>query len=1123
MIRIVYLCNMIYRCLTLLCCLFVSLSVWADDVTGYVTDAETGETLIGATVRVEGTQIGVMCDEDGRFVIDVPEGKNHSLTVSFIGYEKLVYPLSRVKSGKPIRLKLKALTNTMNDVVVTGVYERKKESFTGSAATYTGKELRMLGAQSVLKNLSILDPSFKINENSLMGSNPNAMPNIEVRGKTSIMGLKEEYGQDPNQPLFILDGFETDVETVMDLNMNRIQSITILKDAASTAIYGSKAANGVVVIETIRPEHGRLRLNYKGDYGLTWADLTSYNLMNAREKMQFEEVSGLYTDRSGVYANQLELDELHNERLKEIARGVDTYWLSEPLRLGFDQKHNVYAEGGEEKIRYGLGLTYGNTEGVMKESYRKTVGLNLDLIYRTGIFQFSNKFILNNVRTSDPTTSFNQYAEANPYYRKHNAQGGVDKYLYVPENNYESPVPNPLYNASLNSYDRSKALGFTDNFVADAFFNDWLRARVKFGVTHTGTTNEGHISPLDTRFDSADETKKGSYNFLQTKSLRYEGDANLTFGKLFADAHMVNLVAGMNLSHIGSTSNGYSATGFTDNFVADAFFNDWLRARVKFGVTHTGTTDEGHLSPLDTRFDIADETKKGSYNFLQTKSLRYEGDANLTFGKLFADAHMVNLVAGVNLSHVGSTSNGYSATGFTEDAFDAPSFANRYVENGKPRYMESTRRSASYYVNGGYQFRERYLLDVNWRYDGSSVFGSENRFRHTWSTGIGWNMHKERWMSRWLESQAVTLLKLRTSIGNPGNQSFSAYQSQTTYQFVSLMNNVFGSGVLINSLGNPDLRWQSTLNWTIGLDLEAWKKRVSLSADYFIKDTDPLLANITTPGSLGVKQTYMNLGGQQTKGVEATLRVTPISRPQQQINWNILVNARHYVAEYRNIGNALDALNETNKLLPNEMTRYYDGGSPTAIWGVQSAGIDPATGKEIFIKKDGTYTFNYSTEDEVILGDTRSKLEGTLGTSLYWKGLTIGAYFSYELGGQVFNTDLFNKVENIDFTDINYNQDRRALYDRWSPQNPDARYKGISLVQTTDKSSRFVMDRSTFQGTSLLVSYQFPQRLIAPAKLSALTLQCNMNDIFYKSTVKQERGIAYPYARTVSFTLSASF
>lgn len=1009
------------KCLVAILVLLLPLFALADDVTGVVVDAETGETLIGATVRVEGTQQGVMCDDEGRFVLDLPKGQRYTLTISYIGYEKQTITSDKIKAGKPLRIQLKSVSNTMTDVVVTGVYERKKESFTGSAATYSGKELRLLGAQNVLKNLSILDPSFKINENTLMGSNPNTMPNIEVRGKTSIMGLKEEYGQDPNQPLFILDGFETDVETVMDLNMNRIQSITILKDAASTAIYGSKAANGVVVIETIRPEHGRLRLDYKGDFGLTWSDLTSYNLMNAREKMQFEEVSGLYKDHTGVHTNQLALDDLHNERLKEIARGVDTYWLSEPIRLGFDQKHNVYAEGGEEKIRYGIGLTYGNNEGVMKESFRKTFGMNIDLIYRTGIFQFSNKFVLNSTKTSDPTTPFSEYAQANPYYRKYNEEGGVDKYLYVPDSPYESPVSNPLYNASLNSYDRSNALGFTDHFVADAFFNDWLRARVKFGVNQSNTT------------------------------------------------------------------------------------------------------DEGHLSPLDTRFDAVEDTQRGSYSHTQAKALRYEGDANLTFGRLFAERHMVNLVAGMNLSHSKTMANGYRATGFTEDAFDAPSFANRYPENGKPSYTESTRRSASYYVNGGYQWCERFLLDANWRYDGSSVFGSENRFRHTWSVGMGWNVHKESWMSRLAERQALSLLKLRTSIGTPGNQSFSAYQSITTYQFVPLMSNVFGSGVLIHSMGNPNLKWQSTLNWTIGLDMEAWQRRVSLSADYFIKDTNPLLANITTPGSLGVKQTYMNLGAQTTKGVEATFRVTPINKPQQELHWNISLNARHYVAEYRKIGHSLDALNESNKLLPNEMTRYYDGGSPTAIWGVKSAGIDPATGKEIFIKKDGTYTFQYTTDDEVVLGDTRARLEGTLGTSIYWKGLTVGAYFSYELGGQVFNTDLFNKVENIDFTDINYNQDRRALYDRWSPLNTEARFKGISLVQATDKSSRFVMDRSTLQGTSLLVSYQFPKRLIAPAKLSSLLLQCNMNDIFYKSTVKQERGIAYPYARTVSFTLSAGF
>lgn len=140
-----------------------------------------------------------------------------------------------------------------------------------------------MGASNLVQSLRTLDPSFKIVENNQFGSDPNRMPDIEIRGKSSVMGLKEEYGTDPNQPLFILDGFETTLETIMDLNMNRVASVTLLKDAASTAIYGSKAANGVVVIETKAPEGGRLQFSYKGDFSVTMADLSDYNLMNARE------------------------------------------------------------------------------------------------------------------------------------------------------------------------------------------------------------------------------------------------------------------------------------------------------------------------------------------------------------------------------------------------------------------------------------------------------------------------------------------------------------------------------------------------------------------------------------------------------------------------------------------------------------------------------------------------------------------------------------------------------------------------------------------------------------------------------------------------------------------------
>ena len=986
-------------------------------VKGVVIDKETGETMIGVSIRVHGTDVATVTDVDGAYSLTLPEGK-YRVTFSYVGFENVDRELTASTAGSFARIVMQSASTKMSEVVVTGIYQRKKESFTGSAATFEGVELKKIGVQNVLQSLKTLDPSFKIADNIQFGSDPNRMPDIEIRGKSSIMGLKEEYGTDPNQPLFILDGFETDLQTVSDLNMNRVASVTILKDAASTAIYGSKAANGVVVIETVKPEKGRLRLSYKGDFSVTMADLTDYNLMNASEKLRFEELAGVYTDLTNNPLEQLRLDNLHNERMKEVARGVDTYWLSEPLRTGFTQKHNVYAEGGEEKIRYGLGVSYGNTQGVMKGSSRQTLSGNLDLIYRTGKFQFSNKLTIDYLKTEDPTVSFLEYALANPYYRKYNADGGIDKYLYVPEDENESPVPNPLYNASLNNYDRGNEFGFTNNFIAEWFATTDLRARAKFGLTKTNATAEERLSPLHSDFDSMSDTEKGSY----------------------------------------------------DHSVTDTW--------------------------------------------------KYEGDLSVTYGRLFGEEHMVNLVAGFNFSNTSTTMNGYSATGFTEDQFAAPSFANGYPEGGKPSYTESTTRAASFYLNGGYAYDNRYLLDVNYRRDGASMFGASHRWRDTWSVGLGWNIHKERFMKG---TDFFQLLKLRASVGNPGNQNFSAYQAFTTYQFNGWMTNVFGAGVLIAAMGNPELQWQNTLNYTVGMDVAMWDNRLGLTLDVFRKVTDPLLAVMTTPGSVGVKSVAMNAGQQKTDGLETTLRVMPVHNPQKGISWTVSLNARTYKSRYAHIGNSLSSLNKEGQASVTSTTRYYDGGSPTAIWAVRSAGIDPATGQELFIKKDGTYSFTYDVADEVVVGDTQPKLEGVLGTTFYYKGFSLGAYFRYQLGGQIFNTDLYNKVENIDLADINYNQDRRALYDRWSVPGQEAQFKGISLTQRTDKSSRFVMDENTFTGESFNVGYEFTQPWIKKAGLSSLTLQAYMNDIFRVSSVKAERGIDYPFARSVSFSVSAVF
>ena len=987
------------------------------ELKGQVLDQSTQEPLPGVTVLIQGTTQGTATDPEGQFTLTVPSG-NQTIIFSFIGYDSQSVAFTGNNFDAFKKIILAPTIEEIEDVVVTGIYRRKKESFSGAATSFKAKELKAVGAQNLLQSLRTLDPSFKIMENNQFGSDPNRLPDVEIRGKSSVMGLKEEYGTDPNQPLFILDGFETDLETIMDLNMNRVASVTLLKDAASTAIYGSKAANGVLVIETKAPEKGALRLSYKGDFSLTMADLSDYNLMNAKEKLEFEVLAGRYKATDGEPMSQIELDNLLNERKRNIARGVDTYWLSEPIRTGFIHKHNLYAEGGEENIRYGLGLSYGNTQGVMKGSDRQTVSGNIDLVYRKGQFQFSNKFVLDYKKSNDPAVDFSEYAKANPYYQKYNDEGEVEKYLFYSDDPEVGSVTNPLWNAHLNNYDTSEEFGFTNNFIIEWFATNDLRARAKFGITKSNGTAEVRLSPQHTDFDDMSETEKGMYTNTQTKDLSYEGDISLTYGHLFAGKHMVNAVAGFNFS-----------------------------------------TDE-------------------------------------------------------------SKQNGYKAIGFTEDQFDAPSFTNSYPSDSKPSYTESKSRAASFYINGGYAYDNRYLLDFNYRSDGASMFGSNNRFRNTWSVGLGWNIHEETFME---SCELFQLLKLRGSVGNPGNQNFSSYQAFSTYSFTHWLNNVFGTGVILEGLGNPDLAWQETINYNIGTDITMFGEQVNLTFDWYWKNTNPLIAQITTPGSIGVKSVMMNVGKQKTNGYEITLKVSPIYRPQEGILWNISLNGTHSKSKYADIGNSLDAMNEQNKALPLSTTRYYDGGSPTAIWGVRSAGIDPATGKELFIKKDGSYTFEYDINDEIVLGDTEPKLEGVLGTTFYYKGFSVGCYLRYTLGGQVFNDALFEKVENISLTDVDYNQDKRALSDRWTTPGEKAKYKGISLFQTTDKSSRFVMDENTLSGESFNIGYEFTQPFIQRAGLSSLTVQANMNDIFRISTVKSERGIDYPFARTVSFSVSATF
>lgn len=978
------------------------------EVTGQVRDRQ-GNILPGVTILLKGTTVGSVTDTEGRFRFEIPELKDIVLVFSFVGMKKkeLAY-----RGEKELHVVMEEETTEMEEVVITGIFERRKESFTGAATTYSSQELKRVGNQNVIQSLKSLDPAFAILENNEFGSDPNHLPDLEIRGKSSIVGLKEQYNVDPNQPLFILDGFETSLQTIMDLDMDRVASITILKDAASTAIYGSKAANGVVVVETVRPEKGKLRVNYSGNFNVQMPDLSSYKLMNSEEKLRFEVLAGRY--KSSGATNYMELQQLYNARLANVRSGVNTYWLGEPVRIGLNHRHSLYAEGGDDNMRYGIGISYNGITGVMKESERNVFSGNLDLIYRKNRFLFSNKLTINYNSTHDPIVAYSEYAEANPYYKKRNDAGEVEKWL---EYNTYAKVQNPLWNASLNSRNLGRMFGVTNNFSAE-------------------------------------------YN-------------PLTF----------------------------------------------LKLRARFGVTKSFTETDQFTSPEDTQFDQKSSLEKGSLTYRNNKGLNYEAEFTASLGYLFREIHRINLVAGGNLSSSETLSNGYSAIGFPKGDFDTPAFSKGYPENGKPSFGENTTRSVSAYVNGGYALQDRYLLDLTWRLSGSSVFGTNKRYTNTWSVGLAWNLHHENFIRDHVAW--ITLLKIRGSVGNPGNQNFSSYQTISTYTFQTYRSNYFEQGVLLNSLGNPELEWQTTLDKNIGLDLTLWNNRFSVNIDYFDKVTDPLLVSINVPSSLGMSTVMTNIGKQASRGLNGTLTFSPVYKPNERIVWSLRYNFRTQKTSYSDIANRLDKFNESNRNV--NLTRYYDGADPDALYAVRSHGIDPATGKEVFIRKDGTYTFDFDYNDEVKVGTQRSKLEGILGTSFSYKGFSVNLDFRYRWGGKAFNSALYNKVENISFAALSKNQDKRALYDRWQNPGDVAPFKGISLTETTPMSSRFVEKDNSIALESFRVGYEFDSAKLKTIGLHALRLNAYMNDIFRISSIKTERGISYPFARSVSFSLSAAF
>ncbi len=394
----------------------------------------------------------------------------------------------------------------MKEVVVTGYGNVRKTSFTGNSVTVTKDELMSVSKSNVIKALQAFDPSFRIQTNNDWGSDPNALPEMYVRGRSGISGVKEldrdpltksALKDNPNLPTFIMDGFQISVEQLYDMDPNRIESITILKDAAATALYGSRAANGVVVITTVAPQMGKLNVSYNFTGDVTVPDLSDYNLMNAREKLETEVAAGVFEDLAKD--NPLGAEQQYYAKLASITRGVDTYWLSKPLQTSFNHKHSLSVDGGSDNFRFGIQLSYNNEDGVMKESFRNRVGAGVYLDYRIGSFQLKNMVTYTNTRSQEsPYGAFSDYTGCQPYDPYKDDEGNYLENLPNWDGKNEKR-PNPLYEATLSNFDKSKYEEFVDNLGINWNITTGLLWKTQFSLTRKITDTKRFLDPLSSK------------------------------------------------------------------------------------------------------------------------------------------------------------------------------------------------------------------------------------------------------------------------------------------------------------------------------------------------------------------------------------------------------------------------------------------------------------------------------------------------------------------------------------------------------------------------------------------------------------------------------------------------
>ncbi len=1036
--------------LSLIVVLAVALGAVAQNrqIAGIVVD-ESGSPIVGAAVVVVETHVGTTTGVDGDFAINAP--KDGNLEVSYLGYVTQTQPIA----GKTnFEFKLVSDTQLLDDVVVVAFGTAKKEAFTGSAKVVESEEIGKVQSSSVAN--ALVGRVSGVQTSSSSGS-LGSEPAIRVRGFGSINA--------GNAPLWVVDGvpFSGDLNT---LNTADIESMTVLKDAASNALYGSRGANGVIMVTTKKAKAGDASIIFDAKIGVNSKALTTYDVITDPGEYYQMHYDALY---NGQINNGASPAAAHNHASKYLT--TSSYG-----GLGY----NVFTTPEGESLigsngKLNPNATYGRVETINGQDYLMKGDNWVDEAYQTGVRQEYN------LTATGATDRSNFFASV----------GYLDNQGIIKGSSYER---------------------LTGRLKADYQAKEWAKVGANMSFTHYGSSDgndeedqsgsSANIFAFSSRMAPIFPVyiRDGEGNIMTDKYgyQMYDYGDGASYSSKRAYLPGSNALQASWLDSNSSEGNAFTASGYTDITLAEG-----LKLTINGGTSLDETRGTTLANPYYGQF-----APTGGYVFKShERNFNYNLQQILNYNFSVGESNF-DVMAG----HEYNMENYYALYGQKSNLFsiDNLELNGAVVDSSSSGSYTTMYNTEGYFARAQYDYKDKIYASASYRRDASSNFHPDNRWGDFWSVGGAWILSKEEFLSG--TSSWLDMLKFKASYGSQGNDAIGSLRYVDTY---SLQNNDGNIAVVFNTKGNKDITWETNANFNTGIEFSTFGGRLGGNVDYFNRKTTDMLFFFPVPNSLGYSGYYDNVGDMVNSGVEVELYADIVRA--ENFTWSFDINA----SMIDNKITALSAKNKTDVVDGYEGyksgTYFYGEGLPLyTLYMPSYAGVDQESGLSMWyvdvknkagevIGRSTTTDYSVATQNKELQGTALADIYGGFSTSIKWGGFDASIAFTYQIGGQVYDSGyaLYMSSPTSSSVGANYHKD---LYDSWTPENTDSNIPRFSYndLYSTAQSDRFLVDASYLNISNINVGYTLPRSMTKKIGVNRFRVYMACDNVAY---ISQRQGL----------------